>query len=405
MKQRYKQTEVGAIPIEWAEKRLGEIGQALIGLTYSPANVRSDGLLVLRSSNVADGTLTFEDNVFVDMDVPEKLIVKKGDILICVRNGSRELIGKCAKIDERAEGMTFGAFMAIFRTSFHDYVFHQFQSETLKRQIREHLGATINQITNASLNSFRIPLPEDVEEQRAIAGALGDVDALVGSLEKLVAKKRNLIQGVMQQLLTGQIRLAGFIGEWHVKRLAEIATLFRQNVVPALSPNQVFVHFSLPAFDAGRAPVVELGSAIGSNKFRVPPNSVLVSKLNPRIPRVWAPPDIPEHAVCSTEFLVLGPKTGVSREFLYSICRSPSFCEQMELLATGTTGSHQRMNPAEALKIGVPFPPTLGEQSTIATVISDMDAEIAALETRLVKTQALKQAMMQELLNGKTRLV
>src|SRR5215831_3065675 len=165
LKPGYKQTEVGVIPEDWLVKRLGDIGEALIGLTYSPANVRSDGLLVLRSSNIADGRLHFEDNVFVKMEVPDKIIVREGDILICVRNGSRELIGKCAKINKRAEGMTFGAFMAIFRTDFPDFVFHQFQSDIVERQIHAHLGATINQITNASLNSFCIPLPPTKAEQ------------------------------------------------------------------------------------------------------------------------------------------------------------------------------------------------------------------------------------------------
>jgi len=165
------------------------------------------------------------------------------------------------------------------------------------------------------------------------------------------------------------------------------------------------VHFSLPAFDSGRAAVVEPGTAIGSNKFRVPPGAVLVSRLNPRIPRIWAPADIPEQAVCSTEFLVLVPKGEVSRTFLHAVCSSPGFCEQMELAATGTTGSRQRMNPADALKIETPFPPMLSEQTAIAAVLSDMDAEIAALEQRLAKTRALKQGMMQELLTGRTRLV
>src|SRR5207245_11410932 len=150
------QTELGIIPEDWDAKALGSIGEALIGLTYKPGDVRSDGILVLRSSNIQGGRLHFEDNVFVDVAVPERIMVRVGDILVCVRNGSRELIGKCAYLDEAAKGMTFGAFMAVFRTPAHRFVYHQFQSAVLKRQVREHLGATINQITNKSLNSFRI---------------------------------------------------------------------------------------------------------------------------------------------------------------------------------------------------------------------------------------------------------
>ncbi len=192
---------------EWGVKALGEIGEALIGLTYKPSDVRSDGVLVLRSSNVHEGELRFEDNVFVAMDVPDRIMIRTSDILICVRNGSRDLIGKCAKIDGRAQEMTFGAFMAVFRTPFHKFVYHQFQSNVIKRQIHEHLGATINQITNKSLNSFQIPFPMDEAEQTAIATTLSNMDAEIAALETKLVKTLQIKQGMMQELLTGRIRL------------------------------------------------------------------------------------------------------------------------------------------------------------------------------------------------------
>jgi type I restriction enzyme S subunit len=94
----YMQTEVGAISQDWTVKSLREIGESLIGLTYKPTDIRTDGILVLRSSNIHEGSLRFDDNVFVDAEVPDRIMVRNGDILICVRNGSRDLIGKCAKI-------------------------------------------------------------------------------------------------------------------------------------------------------------------------------------------------------------------------------------------------------------------------------------------------------------------
>lgn len=193
---------------EWETKRLGEIGVAVAGLTYSPGDVAENGTLVLRASNVDAGTLVFQDNVFVEMDLPDRVFVRSGDILICVRNGSRDLIGKCAKIDfkSEAERHVFGAFMCVYRTDFHDFVFHQFQSDIIKRQISEHLGATINQITNKSLNSFEIPIPSK-DEQTAIATVLSDMDTEIELLESKLAKAREVKQGMMQELLTGRIRL------------------------------------------------------------------------------------------------------------------------------------------------------------------------------------------------------
>ena len=223
----YKRSDVGVIPDDWDAKPLGEIGDSLIGLTYRPTQVRKYGTLVLRSSNVQNGTLCFDDNVYVDADIPDRIMVRPGDILVCVRNGSRDLIGKSALIDERAVGMTFGAFMGVFRSEYGQFLRHVFQSGIFKKQINEHLGATINQITNKSLNSLKVPLPPTDEEQTEIARALSDVDALLASLDQVIAKKRDLKQAAMQKLLTGETRLPGFSGNWEVKQLGDIGHFFK----------------------------------------------------------------------------------------------------------------------------------------------------------------------------------
>ncbi|MFC6619642.1 hypothetical protein [Deinococcus radiophilus] len=154
----YKQTEVG-FPEDWEVKKLEEVGEALIGLTYSPSDVASEGILVLRSSNIQNGMLSFGDNVYVKSEVPDRIMVRTGDILICVRNGSRDLIGKSTVLDNRANGMTFGAFMSVFRSTYTKYLAHFFKSHIFLSQVEQHLGATINQITNASIYSFIAPLP------------------------------------------------------------------------------------------------------------------------------------------------------------------------------------------------------------------------------------------------------
>jgi type I restriction enzyme S subunit len=192
---------------KWEVKKLGDIGECIIGLTYKPENVKESGLLVLRSSNIADNQLKFDDTVFVDVEVTDKLMTKEGDILICVRNGSRQLIGKNALIDKKSEGLTFGAFMSVYRTKFYKYIFHAFQTNEIKKQIHENIGATINQITNKNLNSFEISLPPQIEEQKAIAEILTDIDKEIEALEKNRDKYKALKQGMMQELLTGKTRI------------------------------------------------------------------------------------------------------------------------------------------------------------------------------------------------------
>jgi restriction endonuclease S subunit len=275
-------------------------------------------------------------------------------------------------------------------------------SRIAPRYVSRQLGNP--KLMNDVMKQVEIPLPHSIAEQRAIAAALSDADKLLSGLDRLIAKKRDLKQAAMQELLTGETRLPGFQGGWEVKRLGDVASLNRQSVTPSSEPSQPFTHFSLPAFDNGETAQVELGAEIRSNKFRVPSNAVLLSKLNPRIPRVWAPDHVPENACASTEWLVLTPGAGIERAFLFFLCSSPAFCRQMELAATGTTGSHQRTSPNTALDIRVALPVDQKEQTAIARVLSDMDAELAALDQRKEKTRDLMQAMMQELLTGRTRM-
>jgi type I restriction enzyme S subunit len=399
----YKQTEVGEIPEDWNVKRLGDIGESLIGLTYKPSNVKPDGALVLRASNVTEGGLRFEDNVFVDVDVPEKIIVRNGDILICVRNGSRDLIGKCAMIDERTQGMTFGAFMAVFRTPFHPFVYYQFQSELMKRQIREHLGATINQITNKRLNSFLIPVPENATEQRAIAGTLGDVDALLGALEKLIAKKRDLKQAAMQQLITGQTRLPGFHGEWEVKRLGEVFSIFTGK------SKSTFI------VKGGRYWVVDMGSVSTAGRLIVSKATNYSGDFLKTGDLVMPKDDIGGGNIIGKVGYIDADDTYVMGDHVYCLRAKngdPLFLSYAindyrtnTALRKKVIGSAQLGLGRKSVEEQEIFFPMHAEQTAIAAMLSDMDAEVAALEQRLAKTRALKQGMMQELLTGKTRLI
>lgn len=191
----YTKTELGwltEIPKHWEIKKLKYLGEALIGLTYSPNDVvdENEGTLVLRSSNVQSGQLSFKDNVFVKKQIPEHLKVKSGDILICARNGSRALIGKNALITKDAEGMSFGAFMSVFRSPYNNYLSKVFNSALFEYQSGSFLTATINQLTTSNLNSFEIPLPPK-NERNLIAAFL---DHETAKIDTLIEKQQQLIE-------------------------------------------------------------------------------------------------------------------------------------------------------------------------------------------------------------------
>ena len=155
------------IPQGWEWARIRDISRSYIGLTYSPADVYPNGPIVLRSSNIKDGKLHLDDIVRVKASVPEKLWVEKNDIIICARNGSKKLVGKSAIIPEVSEPMTFGAFMAICKTSLWKYVFCFLQSDLFFSQLREVSGTTtINQLTQNNFNGFLIPIPPYSEQER-----------------------------------------------------------------------------------------------------------------------------------------------------------------------------------------------------------------------------------------------
>lgn len=193
----------------WVEKKLGDVVTNSTGLTYSPNNVKKYGTLVLRSSNIKNGKLIFEDNVFVEMSIPERAKVHTNDLLVCVRNGSKALIGKSVVITEDAEGMAFGAFMTILRANGIEQIFlnYYWQTDFVQKQVRDNMGATINQITNADISDFDIYVPYSLTEQQSIASVLTSMDNELSALEAKRKKYEQIKQGMMQQLLTGRIRL------------------------------------------------------------------------------------------------------------------------------------------------------------------------------------------------------
>ena len=168
------------IPETWKWARLGEIGFTNIGLTYKPTDISNDGTIVLRSSNIQNGKLDFSDIVRVKKDISEAKMCQVGDILICARNGSKKLVGKAALIN--LEGMSFGAFMAVYRSICNGYVLHFINSAYFRNALLPETGTTtINQLTQDSLKNCVIPLPPLAEQKRIVE----KIEQLLPLCEKL----------------------------------------------------------------------------------------------------------------------------------------------------------------------------------------------------------------------------
>lgn len=204
---------MGKVPSHWEVKRLKYIGRSRNGLTYAPEDVSdtNDGVLVLRSSNIQNDKLAMEDTVYVNMNVPDALRLRRNDLLLCSRNGSRDLIGKCILIDERTEGETYGAFMSVFRSDCNEFLHYVFLSDIFTYYLGTFLTSTVNQLTNYNLNNMVIPIPMDSDERQEIVNFLdqecGKLDEIIKGKEKQLEEAKEYRKSLIYEYVTGKKRL------------------------------------------------------------------------------------------------------------------------------------------------------------------------------------------------------
>lgn len=186
--------------------KLSEISEYWNGLTYSPSDLDDDGTIVLRSSNIQNNKLDFNDIVKVSCEIKDKNYVKNNDILMCSRNGSVNLVGKVAMIEDIKEPMCFGTFMMIIRSKYYRYLFYYFQDKSFRRNISLETTTQINQITVNMLNKIKIPLPNNTEIEN-YSRIVQIIDKQKLKIEKIIENYENLKKGLMQQLLTGKVKI------------------------------------------------------------------------------------------------------------------------------------------------------------------------------------------------------
>lgn len=268
-------------------------------------------------------------------------------------------------------------------------------------------------ITGNDVRAFELPLPS-IEEQRSIAVALSDIDALLAKLDQLIAKKRDLKQAAMQQLLTGRRRLPGFTEPWRERTLQSAVARLEagvsvRSVEGDVGSSDCFVLKTSAVadgnFDASeRKPVIPADR--GRVRCPVRAGTVLVSRMNTPdlVGEVgFVDRDHPNSFLPDRLWAASVPKGAVSARWLSYVLSSSEYKQRLRDVATGTSGSMKNISKGAFLGISVKVP-TLDEQVAIAQVLSDMDAELAALEARRDKTRQLKQGMMQALLTGRIRL-
>lgn len=407
----YKQTEVGVIPEEWDVKTIDQLGFVTSGkrlpLGLSLVD-HSTPHPYIRVTDMRPGTVSLSDIKFVPENVfpaIKRYRIYQDDIFVSVA-GTLGVVGKVPKELDGAN-LTENADRITDIKCSQDFLLYVLMSPLIQNTIDSirTVGAQ-PKLALTRIRKFAIPLPPTEAEQRAIAAALSDVDALLGGLERLIAKKRDLKQAAMQQLLNRQSRLPGFSGLWEVSTVGEEFDVALGKMLDA--EKNVGVpkpYLGNRAVQWDRIDVADLSTMLMSgadlNRYRLRKGDVLVCEGG-EIGRaaIWDAPL--DECYYQKALHRLRPRRGFNSRLIVSFLRQWSDRGLFTNYVTQTSIAHL---PRERF-VDMPLPvPPIREQTAIAAVLSDMDAELSALEGRRDKTRALKQAMMQELLTGRTRLV
>lgn len=395
LKPGYKQSEVGVIPEEWEVARVGDVAAVEGGYAFSSKKFVRDGKYqVVKMSNLFGGALDLQRSAsFLDkIEEQEKhYVLRRDEILITLTGttGKRDY-GYSHKIGHERNLLLNQrvARLIVGEAANPSYVAFQIKMPSFMDQFFDvSKGGTGNQtnVGTRDVEAIYISLPPP-PEQRAIAAALGDVDALIDALDRLIAKNRDLKQAAMQQLLTGQIRLPGFSGAWEVKRLGDVVEIKKGELITEKNA----IPGNIPVIAGGKKPSYFHNRANRTGKTI----TISGSGANAGYVSFFETPIFASD--CST--ISKGPSYAI--QFIYFVLH----LRQEEIYSAQTGGAQPHIHPSDLRPMSIRVP-QVAEQSAVAEVLSDMDAELAALEQRCDKTRSLKQGMMQELLTGRTRLV
>jgi type I restriction enzyme S subunit len=421
---------------EWPQKALEEVAELSGGFAFKSGDYSPEGRFVLRTLNISDdGSIHRNDAVFLPLnkcDLYKRFEIQEHDTLFVMVGAT---LGKVGYV--RRETLPALLNQNMWRIRGRDglcdkrYLQYAFR-HTVAKNLGWASGSARDFVRRDDYRTMKIPVPP-LAEQKAIAHILGTLDDKIELNRKMNETMEAMAQALFQSWFVDfdpvRAKLEGrkpagldaataalfpstFQGSplgqipkgWIVGKVSDLAALNRGAVNPGNFPTETFDHFSLPAFDNSRTPKIELGSAIMSNKFTVTPNSVLLSKLNPHIPRIWLPDlHASRRSVCSTEFMVACSKPGVSREYLFSLFTNSSFASLYGTLVTGTTGSHQRIKPESvlAMEIVVPAQALIGAFTAVAKPMFDRINRNLEQSRTLA---ALRDTMLPELLSGELRI-
>jgi type I restriction enzyme, S subunit len=420
LKPGYKQTEVGVIPEDWNIKSISQLGEIIRGASPRPkGDPRYYGGEIPRlmvEDVTRDGKFVIPQVDFLTEEGAKRSRPCKKGTLTIVCSGTVGVVSFLAVDACIHDG--FLALLGIGKKTSSNYIYHQFTSLRQKLDSSATHGGVFTNLTTTGVKEFKIPIPPTLLEQEAIAEALSDADALIESLERLVAKKRHIKQGAMQELLTGKTRLEGFSGDWEEYSIGSIAD---PNKKWSFTGGPFGSNLKSSDYVSEGVRIIQLQN-IGDGEFKnkeevytsyskadeliscnIYPGEIILSKMGDPVARACLVPEYhSRYLMCSDGIRLSVDPRRFNTYFIYMSINSPIFRIMAENTGTGSTRKRIGIKELRHLTLSLP---SLLEQEAIAAILSDMDAEIATLEKKLEKARAIKQGMMYNLLTGRIRLV
>jgi type I restriction enzyme S subunit len=385
------------LPKDWDLKPLGHLCSK-IGSGSTPQGGATgylpSGVSLIRSQNVFDHRFSPRGLAFISESAAQKLAgatVLQDDVLLNI-TGDGETIARCCLVPITALPARVNQHVVILRAG-QDLVpgfLQRYISQPLMREfmLSHNSGGSRRALTKGQIEAFMLPVPP-FKEQQAIAQVLGALDEKIAVNTKL-------------SVTASEFAMALVADHRPSVTLADVVVHQKRGLSPAEFGDARVAHFSLPAFDAGQQPQMTSPEEIKSSKFSIEQPCVLVSKLNPRFPRIWDVVKPPKAlAVASTEFLVLESSCCTST-VLWAILSQPSFSAELETKVAGTSGSHQRVRPDDLLATEVIDPSLLSEQTKAA--LECLGRRIADSREESTTLVAMRDALLPALMSGKIRV-
>lgn len=410
---------------EWKEYKLGDIAQVIPGYAFKGKDFGSFGYPVVKIGDINPPNV----DLATCMRIPdekvrglEKFILRYGDFVLAMTGATLGKVGVFRSQEIGYLNQRVAKFESKPGLSDKKFLYYLITNPQVANEIvNRGLGSAQPNISGRDIESIIVDVPS-LPTQTAIAEILSSLDDKIELNNKINQELEALAQALFKRWFvdfefpnengepyksSGGVMVDSELGEipkgWEVGNLNQIAKLLKKSIKPFEHPDVVYYHYSLPEFDSGKIPSIDLGEKILSSKYQVEEHSILVSKLNPRIPRVWTIIKPSKNSICSTEFQVLKPIDDIFFPFVNCLCLSEGYVNSIQSKVTGTSSSHQRVNPNDIINYEMTLPTSLLINQFHGAVYESLII-IDKNRTENVQLKTLRDTLLPKLISGELKI-